>query len=158
MVEEAVQQGCDPTIHESTSESASNSASRLEDNIMLSPSYLRAWNQFVDRAICQYVSPRLHTVHAQRIEQFSSAARREFAQHITAGRIHVGFVEGDPKPAEVANGPCHLAREALKELGRVRLKKCPSRIEPAWVSEVMQTNNWLNASFVQSFEHVAIAL
>ena len=112
----------------------------------------------MDRTVGQHVSARLNAVHAQRLEYFSPPARRKLAQHITARGIYVGLVEGHPEAAKVANRIRHLSGEALKQPGSIRLKKCSFFFEPARIGEVMQTNDGLNASLVQPFQHLAVTL
>ena len=88
----------------------------------------------------------------------SFAARRKLAQHITARRVNVGLVEGDPKPAKISDGLDYLPREAFEKLRSIRPEKRSSLLKPSRMGEVMQTNDRLNSPLMQALEHLAVTL
>ena len=88
VIEEAVQQTSDPPV--------GHPRHRLEHYIMLGPSHLGPGHQFVNGAIRQHVSARLNPVDPEGVEQLSFVAWRKLAQHVSARRINVRLIEGDP--------------------------------------------------------------
>src|SRR5450755_2722805 len=85
-------------------------------------------------------------------------AWRELAQDISARRVHIGLVEGDPEPAKISDRVDNLTGEPFKQLRRIRLEERASALEPLRMGEVMQTNDRLNSSLAQTFEHLPVAL
>src|SRR6476469_3590290 len=148
VIEQAVQQGSYPSI--------GHSPHRLEHHVVLGPSHLCLWHQLMQGSIRQHMSARLHAVDPESIKKLPLVSRRKFAQHISAGRINIGFVEGDPEAAKVADRFRHLPRETFEKLGCISPEKCSSFLEPSRVGEVMQTNDRLNPPRVQSLQHLPV--
>src|SRR6267142_124517 len=74
---------------------------RMKHDVMLCPPHLPVGLQFMNGAIGAKMALGEHTGHANRSADLSGFARREFPQHISRGRIHVGLVERDPAVTQV---------------------------------------------------------
>ena len=112
----------------------------------------------MDCAIGPHVGPRLNAIDPESVQQLPFVARRKLTQHVSAGRVHIGLIEGYPQAAKVSDCVCNLPGEAFEKPGRIRLEKCASLLKPSRMGEVMQTNDRLDASLVQSLQHLPVAL
>src|SRR5579871_567643 len=84
--------------------------------------------------------------------------RRKAAYLIADDGVDVGFVDGTPEVAEVAQRLHGMRDVALEAFGSVACEEAATRCEPEGIGEVMQRHHRLNAALVECLQHLAIAL
>ena len=76
----------------------------------------------------------------------------------TQNRIDNGLIQGDPKMAVFAEGPCHLFREACEEGDDGGVFPTPAMGEPKWGGEVMERDHRFEIVIAHALENGAIAV
>src|SRR5271155_1921292 len=91
------------------------------------------------------------------LDQASTFPRREDPQLVSKCDEDIRLIEGAPIRAIFAHRLDHFLCKAIKSTDGLRRLKPSQILEPLWMSEMMQSDEWPNASAVQGSEHLLVS-
>src|SRR5437762_5795693 len=131
---------------------------RLEDNVIVGPANLSVRLQLVNDAIGSGVRSSDVRQYSNGRTEPAALSWGKLSNQVTQRAIDVGLVEGDPCITKIFEVFDHSSRKSLEVHYRSVAKKTACQFKPYWIGEMMQRDQRLDSTPMQSAEHLAVAL